>query len=137
MEPLPHMLDQAKKEIPAEKAGEFMLASMQEAKLAENTYDVIIIQWAAIYLTDDDFVKFLKNCYAALRPGGIVFFKENCTGEKTNDFVVDNDDSSLTRSDAHYKIIFERAGIKLVKEEYQKSWPKDLFPVKMYGLGGK
>lgn len=137
MEPLPHMVEQAKKEVPAEKAGEFMQCSMQEAKLAPNTYDLILIQWAAIYLTDDDFVKFLQNCSQALRPGGIVFFKENCTGDNRNDFVVDNDDSSLTRSDSHYKMIFEQAGMVLVKEEYQKSWPKELFPVKMYGLGKK
>lgn len=135
IEPLPHMVEQAKKEVDPEKAGEFMLCSMQEAKMNPNTYDVIVIQWAAIYLTDDDFVKFLKNCVQALRPGGIVFFKENCTGDNRHDFVVDNDDSSLTRSDAHYKIIFEKAGVKLVKEEYQKTWPKELFPVKMYGLG--
>jgi protein N-terminal methyltransferase len=135
IEPLPHMLEQARKDIDPAHAGEFMQVPMQQAKLAPCSYDLIVIQWAAIYLTDDDFVNFLRHCAQALRPGGIVFFKENCTGEKTKDFVVDCDDSSLTRSDAHYKLIFARAGVTLVKEEYQKAWPKNLFPVKMYALG--
>jgi protein N-terminal methyltransferase len=134
LEPVQHMLEQAKREVDASKAGRFILASMQDPAAFEPkpTYDVIVIQWAAIYLTDADFASFLARCKAALNPGGVIFFKENLsTGQH---FVVDKDDSSLTRSDAHYKQIFAAGGVTLVKEKLQKAWPKNLFPVKMYAL---
>lgn len=132
LEPVEHMVEQAKKELDPAKLGRVYLTSMEKAELPESTYDVIVIQWAAIYLTDEDFVSFLKNCKKALAPGGIIFFKENCSGDDT--FLVDKDDSSLTRSDNHYKEIFKAAGVELIKEQMQPNWPSDLMAVKMYGL---
>lgn len=132
LEPVEHMVEQAKKELDPAKLGRVYLTSMEKAELPEKTYDVIVIQWAAIYLTDIDFVSFLKRCKQALLPGGIIFFKENCSCDDT--FLVDKDDSSLTRSDNHYKEIFKAAGVVLVKEQVQPNWPSDLMTVKMYGL---
>lgn len=136
MEPLPHMVEQAEKDLAEQKdsIGDFFMCSMQQAKLQPNTYDLILVQWAAIYLTDDDFVSFLEQCAAALRPGGVIFVKENCMAAGVTEFLVDCDDSSLTRSDAHYKLIFGRAKVKILKEANQKNWPSTLFPVKMYAL---
>ena len=128
MEPLPHMIEQARKDIDPARAGDFFQVPMQEAELAADTYDLITVQWAAMYLTDDDFVRFLQKCTRALKPGGAVFFKENCT----DGFIVDKEDSSLTRSDAHYKLLFQKSGMVLVRDQYQQNWPKKLYPVKMY-----
>ncbi|KAL7696852.1 AdoMet dependent proline di-methyltransferase/Methyltransferase domain containing protein [Lotmaria passim] len=132
LEPVEHMLEQAKKELEGLPVGEFILASMETAKLPPKTYDLIVIQWTAIYLTDDDFVRFFKHCQEALTPRGYIFFKENCaSGDR---FLVDKDDSSLTRSDKHYKRLFSRSGVRVVKEAFQEEWPADLFAVKMYAL---
>lgn len=133
MEPIDHMLEKAKVELAEHtgKIGKFLLESMEKAELTE-TYDVIVIQWVAIYLTDDHFSAFLKRCKAALNENGIIFFKENTASK--NKFLVDKDDSSLTRSDAHYRHIFEAAGVTCVQHALQKVWPEDLFPVMMYAL---
>lgn len=132
LEPVPHMLEKAKEELAGLPAGEFILSSMEKATFAENTYDLIVIQWAAIYLTDDDFVRFFNQCKRALTPQGYIFFKENVSS--SNEFLVDKDDSSLTRSDAHYKALFEKADVRVVKEDFQLEWPKNLMKVKMYAL---
>lgn len=132
LEPLPHMLDQAKKELKGLPVGEFILDSMETAKLPMSTYDLIAVQWCAIYLTDEDMVKFFSQCKAALTPNGFIFFKENCIGGHS--FLVDKEDSSLTRTDEHYKRLFAECSLTVVKEAYQKEWPHDLFPVKMYAL---
>ncbi|CCW61706.1 unnamed protein product [Phytomonas sp. EM1] len=132
LEPVEHMLEQAKKELDGMPVGDFILSSMEKASLPPHTYDLIVIQWTAIYLTDDDFIKFFRSCKHALTSSGYIFFKENCLTKSA--FLVDNQDNSLTRSDFHYKQLFAKAGVRVVKECFQKEWPQDLLPVKMYGL---
>lgn len=132
LEPMEHMLVQAKKELPDDRVGEMILDSMEKAVLPHK-YDVIVIQWVAIYLTDDHFAAFLKKCKDALLPNGFIFFKENTICTKTS-FLVDKEDSSLTRSDPHYKQIFAAGGVDCFAEAFQLDWPADLFPVKMYAL---
>ncbi len=135
LEPLPHMLEQARKELDPARVGDFFQCSMQQATMLKPAhYDLILVQWAAIYLTDDDFVVFLKRCAAALKPGGCIFLKENCMSKGSTEFLVDKDDSSLTRSDEHYRAIYARAGMRVVKAQFQQNWPKNLFPVNMYSL---
>eukprot|EP00796_Vickermania_ingenoplastis_P005834 gene5834-4160_t len=132
LEPLPHMLEQAKKELEGKNIGEFILGSMETVDLPENKYDLIMIQWAVIYLTDEDFVRFFSKCKKALRPHGRVVLKENCSAQPT--FLVDRADSSLTRCDAHYRSLFEAAGLTVTVAEKQRNWPKDCIPVMMYAL---
>lgn len=38
------------------------------------------------------------------------------------------------RVDEKFRLIFEQAGLKLVKSDLQRGFPKDLFPVRMYAL---
>ncbi|CCW67997.1 unnamed protein product [Phytomonas sp. Hart1] len=132
LEPVEHMIIQAMKELDGLPMGDFILSSMEKVSLPPQTYDLIVIQWCSIYLTDDDFVKFFRNAKQALTPQGYIFFKENCINGTT--FVVDREDSSLTRSDLHYKQLFKKAGVRVVMESLQQEWPQDLFPVMMYGL---
>lgn len=58
--------------------------------------------------------------------------KENNTPTDTDDF--DDTDSSVTRSDAKFKQIFEEAGLKLIACERQRGLPRELYPVRMYAL---
>eukprot|EP01113_Clastostelium_recurvatum_P006135 TRINITY_DN12789_c0_g1_i1.p1 TRINITY_DN12789_c0_g1~~TRINITY_DN12789_c0_g1_i1.p1 ORF type:complete len:302 (+),score=73.85 TRINITY_DN12789_c0_g1_i1:45-950(+) len=94
-------------------------------------YDVIWIQWVIGHLTDVDLINFMGRCQRSLRPGGIVCIKDNyCRRE----FVVDKQDSSVTRTDEHFRTLFEQAGVKVLKALVQPLFPKELFPVMIYAL---
>ena len=66
-----------------------------------------------------------------LKPHGVICVKENLSSDG---FIVDRQDSSLTRSDLHFKQIFQRAGCTLLLERQQQNFPKELFKVKMCGV---
>jgi len=51
--------------------------------------------------------------------------------------VVDKMDSSVTRSDAHVRRLFQAAGLDIVAEELQKGMPADLYPIMSYALRPK
>jgi protein N-terminal methyltransferase len=134
-EPVAHMMETAKKELAGLRVEKFYPEPMQLLVFDGSVkYDLIAIQWSAIYLTDADFAAFLARCRDALSDTGVIFFKENCMGKGTKDFLVDTADSSLTRSDAHYKAIYKAAGVKVIKEKPQTKWPSNLLPVMMYAL---
>lgn len=44
------------------------------------------------------------------------------------------DDTSVTRTDAQFKVLFKKAGLSLISEKLQTGFPKCLFPVRMYAL---
>ncbi|KXZ52012.1 hypothetical protein GPECTOR_10g1034 [Gonium pectorale] len=92
-------------------------------------YDAIWIQWCLLYLTDVDFLSLFQRAAEGLQPDGLIFVKENICREG---FVVDKEDSSLTRSNAYMLELFERAGVQVLYNVKQRNWPKDLFEVRMY-----
>ena len=49
-------------------------------------------------------------------------------------FVLDKEDSSLTRSHAYFLSLFERAQLKVLKVKLQRGFPWELFAVRMYAL---
>ena len=73
-------------------------------------YDVVWIQWCLLYLTDEDAISFFHRCRNGLKPGGRIIVKENICQEG---FVVDTDDSSLSRSNAYMLQLFEKAGMQV------------------------
>ena len=134
------------------------LGTCYESGLAEFDFDrasgrrwsLIWVQWCglliepctlaqtcatAIYLKDDAFVEFFRNAVAALEPGphAHVVLKENFL-RKPGKPLVDASDSSVTRSDAHMKELWARAGVRVVRETDQPGWPASLLPVRMYAL---
>ena len=74
---------------------------------------------------------FFGRCAVGLAPGGMLVVKEN---NAVAGFVVDKDDSSVTRSDAYLKELFAKAGLAVARTADQKSFPKKLFQLRMYGL---
>jgi protein N-terminal methyltransferase len=77
-------------------------------------------------------VEFLQRCQKSVfSNGGYIGIKENISAVGT---LFDEEDSSCTRSDYEFKLIFEKAGLELIREELQTGFPKDLFQVKMYML---
>ncbi|KAJ4391297.1 hypothetical protein N0V93_004914 [Gnomoniopsis smithogilvyi] len=99
-------------------------------------YDLVWIQWCLGHLKDDQLVQFLERCKSVLTPNsGLIVVKENITSGDNEIF--DEQDSAVTRTDTKFQAIFKMAGLKLVKQEVQKGFPKELFPVKAYALKPK
>jgi protein N-terminal methyltransferase len=130
MEPFPHMLDIAKAELPAERIGEFLPTSIEQAVLS-HTYDLITMKWVAAYLQDDALVAFLSKCKSALGSTGVIFLKDNIASGRR---LVDKDDNSQIRSDRQYKALFAKAGLTCIEERAQREWPEGLYDARMYAL---
>lgn len=128
-----HFVETAKQKIKHPHMRNFYTVGLQSFFLPPITvkYDVIWIQWVMSQLTDNDFISFLQRCKHALTPGGYVVAKEN-TAKKG--FILDCDDSSVTRSDPLLQDLFTRSGYKIVEQATQTKFPRELFAVRMYAL---
>ena len=133
VEPVASLLDQARKALPDEERFKMIYEPLQTFVPPKGTYDAIWIQWCIGHLTDAHFLEFFARCADSLKPNGMLFLKEN-NASQGRGFVVDNEDSSVTRSDAYLCELFERAGYELVAKRKQKDFPKELYPVRMYAL---
>ncbi|CAM9701827.1 unnamed protein product [Hapterophycus canaliculatus] len=107
---------------------------LQDFFPAEDTYDLVWIQWVVGHFTDVDFLKVIKRCRAALREGGVVVVKDNVVAEGDGAFKVDSEDSSMTRSLAYFRSLFNHAGVRVVQQVQQDGFPGELFPVYMFAL---
>ena len=120
------------------RMGNLFCATLQDIVPERRAYDCIWIQWVVIYLTDADFVRFLRRCAEGLRPGGLIVIKENVLGDtpahRGRDFLLDEEDSSLTRSKPYMRHIFKEAGLRVFLEEEQQEWHPSMLPVNMYAL---
>ncbi|CAE8585379.1 unnamed protein product [Polarella glacialis] len=132
VEPNQRLLDQARKEITDQKAERFVASSLESFEPELGRYDVIWAQWVLLYLPDDDLIAFFQRCIKGLKQDGWLFVKENVVIQ--GNFVVDKEDNSISRTDAHYKEIFRKSGLSLEHEITQAAWPSDLIPVRMYAL---
>lgn len=56
--------------------------------------------------------------------------ENNCAA----DSVLDEEDSSVTRSDGNFRALFGRAGLRVVATKLQKNFPAELYAVQMYAL---
>ena len=83
------------------------------------------------HLTDEHFVKFLKHCQASLSEGGIIVVKDNVA---LLDVKLDSVDSSVTRNLDDLLVIYNAAGLKVLKEEKQTHFPSGLYNVYMTAL---
>ena len=65
----------------------------------------------------------------------MIFVKEN---NAKDGFVLDTEDSSLTRSHKYFMHLFEeRLGWEVVKHRTQKDFPQELFKVRTYAVKPK
>lgn len=112
--------------------GQIYEVGMQDWTPDAGKYWLIWCQWCVGHLPDAELVAFLKRCIVGLQPNGTIVVKENNTPTDTDDF--DETDSSVTRSDAKFRQIFEEAGLKLIASERQRGLPRELYPVRMYAL---
>ncbi|GMI22142.1 hypothetical protein TeGR_g9132 [Tetraparma gracilis] len=127
-------LSQASPDFVGEGAGRcrFFNVGMQDFEPRQEHYSCIWIQWVIGHLEDVDCVAFLSRCLRGLSQGGLLCVKDNtCTGTT---FIVDTDDSSVTRSQAYLEKLFDLAGAEIVEKEIQTGFPEEIYPVPMYAL---
>ncbi|EDQ93049.1 uncharacterized protein MONBRDRAFT_21077 [Monosiga brevicollis MX1] len=96
-------------------------------------WDLIWMQWCAIYLNNDAFVDFFKRAAQALTPTGILVLKENTLSKSTAD-EFDDDDGSVTRGHQTLRRLFKKAGLELLRCKRQAGFPPELYPVYFYVL---
>ncbi|KAK3247690.1 hypothetical protein CYMTET_42828 [Cymbomonas tetramitiformis] len=134
-----HFLEEARSRLsPANSAadlphrvGRFICEPLETFVPEDGRYDLIWIQWVLGHLHDADFVAFFQRCIRGLKPGGFIMVKENNCKEG---FVVDKEDSSLTRSDKYLQSLFVQAGLRVCQVKRQQEFPQELFAVRMYAL---
>lgn len=100
-------------------------------------YDLIWVQWCVGYLTNEQFVAFMKRCRTALDPDrGIMVIKENVSTSGSDAF--DEVDGSVTRLNSNFLSLFEEADWRVIRTETQRGFvsrlPKKLLPVQSYAL---
>ena len=146
VEPVEAFAIEAKKQRPEGNGvvGQAFVQGLEHWTPEEGKYGLIWNQWCTLYLTDAQFVDYLKRCKRAIKkPDGWIVVKENSIRDVTdggpaND-IYDEEDSSVTRTNENFLSIFERAGLSIMANETQKGFPKGLglYPVRMYALRPK
>ena len=105
---------------------------LQDFRPKKGEYDAIWIQWVVGHLHDVDFINFFRRCLYGLKPNGVIVLKDNLAANYT--FVVDNSDSSVSRSLDYMRLLFEMSGLKVLLEARQTDFPEELYPVIMLAL---
>ncbi|KAJ3292276.1 hypothetical protein HK104_005406 [Borealophlyctis nickersoniae] len=106
----------------------FLPVGLQSFVPEEGRYDLIWCQWVLSHLSDEDLVAFLQRCKKGVKSNGLIGVKENVTSSGAD---IDSDDSSVTRSDAILKGLFEQAGLRIVKQDLQTGFPQGLYAVQI------
>ncbi|EUC42842.1 hypothetical protein COCMIDRAFT_102464 [Bipolaris oryzae ATCC 44560] len=122
--------------------GEVINLGLQDWIPEPGVYNVIWNQWCLGHLTDAQLVVYLERCKQGLKPPtegqdtfrSCIIVKENLSTDIKHKDLYDDEDSSVTRSDAKFRMLFQQAGLKIVATEQQKGMPRELFPVRIYAL---
>lgn len=115
----------------AQRVGHYFCCGLQDFVPESGRYDVIWIQWVIGHLTDDHLLSFLRRCQAALRPNGLVVIKDNVSYEGV---VPDEVDSSVCRDLDILRSLVGRAGLRIVHQEQQMNFPKEIYQVHTLAL---
>jgi len=110
----------------------YICSSLHEFVPELGRYDAMWCQWVLGHLRDDDLVDFFRRCKAGLTDRGLIFIKENMGSSESTEF--DEKDSAWTRPRKSWLELINKAGLTVVKEEKQKSFPKDLYEVHMFAV---
>lgn len=113
------------------RVGNYFCCGLQDFKPECGRYDVIWIQWVIGHLTDSHLIEFLKRCKDALRPNGLIVIKDNVSYEGV---VPDEVDSSVCRDLHIVHSLVAKAGLRIVHEEQQMNFPKEIYQVHTIAL---
>ena len=132
VEPSSTQIERARVEVP--EIRRFYQCGLQEFEY-EDGYDCVWLQWCAMYLTDEDLLKFLHKTRRNLRKvdqkSGLLFVKENV---HEDGFLLDKDDCSIMRTTEHFIVLFEQAGFDVLKSFKQEGMPDDIHSVSCFVL---
>jgi protein N-terminal methyltransferase len=110
---------------------------LQDFAPAECAYDVIWVQWVTGHLRDEHFASFLQRALSGLAPNGVLVIKDNTSSG--DEFVMDCDDHSITRSLPHYNNLFKEANkvcqMRVLSCTRQQGFPDGVFPVYTWVIG--
>ncbi len=111
-------------------------SDVQDDSSSENQgrYDLIWNQWCLNYLPNPALVRYFKSLIPLLAPDGWIIVKENISTAEGGADTFWEEDSSVTRTEANFKLCFEQAGLAIVRTQLQTGMPKILLPVRMYAL---
>jgi protein N-terminal methyltransferase len=106
-----------------------------EEFIPQLSYEIIWIQWVLLFVVEDEqIVQILKRL---AEKSEVIFVKENVLKMKEGQRIIDEADSSVTRSRADFESIFTRAGLQIIAhcadERLARREPR-IFPVHMYLL---
>ena len=85
-------------------------------------YNVVVVTWVLMFLTDADVVPLMRKARQACAKGGVIFCKENTLDDGLV-FAVSCPNSSSNRSARHYRALFAAAGLTVAEETAQKHRP--------------
>eukprot|EP00957_Ditylum_brightwellii_P009905 747270-Ditylum_brightwellii.AAC.1 len=89
-----------------------------------------LLSQALSYIGDVPSSHTISYGYNGLRqPGGVICIKDNMYTEEA--FILDVDDASVTRSLPYLLNLTKQAGLNVVFQRMQESFPEDIFPVPM------
>ena len=127
-------LDEARRYLGTEssRVDRYICSSLHEFVPEPGRYDGIWCQWVLGHLRDEDLVDFFRRCKRGLTEHGLFFMKENMGSSEVSEF--DEKDSAWTRPRHVWLELINKAGLTVVKEEKQKSFPKDLYAVHMFAI---
>ncbi|EOA81694.1 uncharacterized protein SETTUDRAFT_143439, partial [Exserohilum turcica Et28A] len=127
--------------------GDIINLGLQDWVPEPASYNLIWNQWCLGHLTDAQLVVYLQRCKqglvkptattegdAATPRSSWIIVKENLSTDSKHRDIYDDEDSSVTRSDAKFRWLFQKAGLRIVATELQKGMPRELFPVRIYAL---
>ena len=138
IDPVAGFLEEAKKQLEQDKVQfRTFVMGIQDWE-PEGEYDLFWVQWAIMYLTDVDVVKFLKRCKEHLSRNGYIFIKDNISNRnlqsKKEEATFYVEDRGICRSYVHYLSLFKEAGLKTVEIQKQENWPDELIPLYTFVL---
>eukprot|EP00349_Pseudokeronopsis_sp_Brazil_P003754 CAMPEP_0202960712 /NCGR_PEP_ID=MMETSP1396-20130829/4869_1 /ASSEMBLY_ACC=CAM_ASM_000872 /TAXON_ID= /ORGANISM="Pseudokeronopsis sp., Strain Brazil" /LENGTH=80 /DNA_ID=CAMNT_0049680111 /DNA_START=601 /DNA_END=843 /DNA_ORIENTATION=- len=77
---------------------------------------------------------FMKKCKENLSDEALIVVKENVNDKG---FLLDKDDNSVLRDNRYFMEMFDQAGFSVIKHQYQKGFPKDLYKISIFVLRPK
>ncbi len=110
----------------------FISSAVQNFNPLPSTYDAIWLQWLLGFLDDASVVSVLTKLQRALKPGGLIFVKDNIVDLEA--FFIGSSDSQILRSMNYQEKLFEFAGLTIVNGTRQRLWAPARFPIYMYAL---
>eukprot|EP00997_Jenningsia_sp_PLL12_P009116 NODE_601_length_1568_cov_106.087558_g495_i0.p1 GENE.NODE_601_length_1568_cov_106.087558_g495_i0~~NODE_601_length_1568_cov_106.087558_g495_i0.p1 ORF type:complete len:283 (-),score=64.12 NODE_601_length_1568_cov_106.087558_g495_i0:618-1466(-) len=103
--------------------GKYIHSRLQEYTPEEGAYDLICMQWVAMYMTDVDLLSTLKRYKFALKSQGMIFFKDSVLEDRSTirHSVLQNEQH--VRTEAMYNRTFKEAGLTVIATQTQQLPP--------------